>query len=124
MHQSHDVLQLVAKTECTARLVERGAAPQARRDQLIQKPTVGQHVQRLVGCVHLNYAERLPPKRVYGFERIALGIRPTPAAHQIARLVRGTPSSEPEHNDPRLPWGQIDVDTQRCTGVERSTNPA
>ena len=42
--QRQHVLQLVAKAERAARLVERGAAPQARADQLVEQPAVGERV--------------------------------------------------------------------------------
>ena len=44
VHQRQHVLQLVAKAERAARLVERGAAPQARTDQLVEQPAVGERV--------------------------------------------------------------------------------
>src|SRR5487761_2654844 len=77
--QGHHVLQLVTKAVRAARLVERRAAPQARRNYLIDEPAVGQCVQRRIRGSHLDRTECLAPVSMHRFEGGMRGVRPAPA---------------------------------------------
>src|SRR4029077_508211 len=52
--QRGDVLELITKTKCSARLVVPPTRPQSTTDVLVEKPLVHQHVERVVGRSHLN----------------------------------------------------------------------
>src|SRR6185436_14531786 len=71
----HHVLQLIAETERSARLVVAAARPQAARDRLVEQPPVGEDVDRRVGRVYLYRAERVLPVRSYRVQRGAGGGR-------------------------------------------------
>ena len=61
MHQSHRVLQLIAKTVSPARLVKPGAAPQSATQCLIKQPAIGQYVHRCVRRFHIHCAQSSSP---------------------------------------------------------------
>ena len=73
VHQRHHVLQLVAEPERAPRLVEAAAAPEAARHGLVEEPAVGQRVERGVGRLDVDGAERVVPVLPDGFERAARG---------------------------------------------------
>ena len=61
MHQGHGVLQLIAKAERAAGLVEPGPRPHAAGERLVDQPAVGQEVDGRVGRFDVDRAERPAP---------------------------------------------------------------
>src|SRR5579859_6981646 len=59
--QRHAVLQLVAKTIGTARLIEARACPDAAGQRLIEQPAVQHGVHRTIGRLHLDRAQHSVP---------------------------------------------------------------
>ena len=53
VHESHHVLELVAKAKGTAGLIEARSCPESTRERLVEKPAVDHQVQRRVRGVHL-----------------------------------------------------------------------
>ena len=67
--ERHHVLQLVAETERPARLIEAAARPDTAGERLVQQPAVGQQVERRVGRLDVDRAERVVPVLPDRFER-------------------------------------------------------
>jgi len=61
IYQRHRILQLVAEAECSARLVESAARPDAARQGLVEEPAVGEHVESLIWSLHVNCAKGAVP---------------------------------------------------------------
>jgi hypothetical protein len=74
--ERHHVLQLIAETEGAPRLVGCASRPKAARQRLVQEPSVGQHIEGLVGCFHLHGAERVRPVLPYRFKRLRAAADP------------------------------------------------
>ena len=51
VYDSHRILQLIAKTECTAGLVIAASGPETAGDGLVHQPAVCQHVKRGIRCL-------------------------------------------------------------------------
>src|SRR4030095_5337560 len=66
--QGHHVLQLIAETKRTTRLVERGAGPDSTRECLVEEPPIEHRVQRLVRCFDLDGAKQVIPMCKYLLE--------------------------------------------------------
>src|ERR1700737_1171378 len=61
MHEPHYVLQLVAKSKCSAGLIKAGSAPKATAQGLIEQPAVCHQVYRWVRSLYVNRAEGSRP---------------------------------------------------------------
>src|SRR5205807_284155 len=81
MHQSHRVLQLIAKAVSAARLVIAAACPKAAGERLIHEPAVGQHIKSRVGRVYLHRCKSVLPMLGHGFERVMRGSRSSKSVH-------------------------------------------
>ena len=55
------ILQLVAEAERSARLVERGSAPDPAGQRLVEQPVIHHEVERAVGRLHLQVAVQFLP---------------------------------------------------------------
>src|SRR5690606_409187 len=66
------VLELVAVAEGAAALVERGAAPEAAREVLVEQPAVGEHVELRERRLDVRGGERLTPE---GGDLVERGVR-------------------------------------------------
>ena len=118
VHERHHVLQLVAKAERTARLVERRPPPEARGQQLVEQPAVGERIDCRIGSAHVDGAQDAVPMAARGRERIVRGVASAPAEHAVARLVRGSAGAEPEHDLAFGPGREIDLDAKRGARIE------
>src|SRR5882672_355804 len=114
----HHVLQLIAKTEGASRLVVSAACPQTARYGLIQEPAVGQDVEWLIGCFHLNGAERIFPILPYRIERASRGSRTPEAMHQVPGVIGASTYAEPEDDVTLLPVGQLKRNLDRGAGIQ------
>src|ERR1019366_1749526 len=124
MHERHHVLQLIAKAEGAARLIERGATPQARADELIEQPSVGKRVDRGIRRSHLNGAERLAPAGLRPVERGMRSIAAAPAAHEVARLGRALAGAEAKDDFALRSGCELERDAKRAARVERGAEAA
>src|SRR6516162_2692430 len=84
--ERHRVLQLIAKSECPAGLIKTSAPPKTTAQDLIQQPTVGNHVYRCIGSFHVDRAKHLLPMLANAFEGCLGGAGFTIAFDQILRV--------------------------------------
>ena len=61
--QRHHVLQLIAKAERAAGLIERRAPPHPARKRLVEQPAVQQEIHRRIRRLHLDRPQQLVPER-------------------------------------------------------------
>src|SRR3989338_40268 len=54
-HERHSILQLIAKSVCTAGLVQCRTGPHPASQCLIQQPAVEQNIHRSIGGSHLQF---------------------------------------------------------------------
>src|SRR3990172_5462008 len=106
--ERHHVLQLVAETEGTPRLVVSAAGPKTARYSLVQEPAIGQDIYGLVVCFHLHCAKRVIPVLPHLFECVARRSRTPETTHQFAGVIGIPPCAEPEDDLALLPVGQIE----------------
>ena len=126
VHQCHRVLQLVAEAEGAARLVIAAARPQAARQGLVQKPAVSQHVERLVGCLHLDRAQGVVPVMPDRFERPPRGVGAAETMHHPVGIIaaRRACQAEPEDDLALLPVSQIESHLDRCARIQTAAQLA
>ena len=122
--QGHGVLQLIAKTERPARLVEAAARPHPAGQGLVQQPAVGQHIEHRVRCLHLHRAQRVVPVLPHPLQRAARDRGPARAAHQSGGVSGVAADAEHEDNFALLARGQLERRLDRRAGVERGAHPA
>src|SRR3989338_4375068 len=61
-HERHSILQLIAKSVCTAGLVQCRTGPHPASQCLIQQPAVEQNIHRSIGGSHLQCTQGFVPK--------------------------------------------------------------
>src|SRR5208282_4967037 len=120
MDKRHHVLQLVAETEGTPRLVECAPPPNTAGESLVDEPAVSQDVEGLVGCFYLHRAQRVLPVLPYRFERVMGGSRFAETTRQVVSVLFATAYAEREDDLALLPVGQLERNLYRGTGVESS----
>jgi hypothetical protein len=84
------VLQLIAKAEGAARLVEAGAGPDAARQRLIEQPAIDQQVEGRIRRRDLDRAEQRVPV--------------TPTSRSRPSNETGEPLDQPQRVGPWRPW--------------------
>ena len=117
VHKSHCVLQLVAESECTARLIYGPASPHPANYGLIQQPAVGHHVERRIWCFHIGRTKQaipLPPDPAQGFLRCLRSFKPH---GKFSAFILGFPDSKPECNNPLLASGESERNLNNGTRV-------
>lgn len=124
MDERHHILQLVAETESAARLIVAAASPKTTRQNLVDKPAVGEHVERRVGCLHLHCAEGVRPVLPHSFEGASGGTRPAEPANQAGRILGVLPHAEREDDFAFLPTGKFEWNLDRRTGIQRRSHLA
>src|SRR3990172_7579708 len=122
--ESHHILQLVAETEGTPRLVVSAAGPETAHYSLVHEPAIGQEIYGLVGCLHLHCAKRVIPVLPHRFERVTRRSRTPESPHQFAGVI-GIPScSEPEDNLALLPVVKIEWNLDSGAWIQSGCYPA
>src|ERR1035441_9732259 len=86
--ERHGVLQLIAETESAAGLVVSAARPQTAGKRLVEKPAVGQHIERRIRSFHVDRAQGMFPVLPDCFEGRARGFGPTEALGQRSEEPR------------------------------------
>ena len=122
--QRHRILQLVPEAEGAAGLVQGGARPHATAQHLVDQPAVHEQVERIVGRLHLDGAERDIPcagtAREGGF-----GGRDAPVpGQQGARMLAIATLPEGKADLVRLPGRELDPHLVGSTGIESRTGIA
>ncbi len=120
--QRHHVLQLVAKAERAARLIERRAAPQARRDHLVEQPAVGEGVQRRVGRSHLDRAERALPVRCTAWSAARAASTPRQRRTRSRASSAVLPAPRRKTIIAFQAGRQLERHAQRCARIERGAD--
>ena len=122
--ERHDVLQLIAKAEGAAGLVVAASCPQAARQRLVQKPAVGQHVERGIRRFHPHGAERPRPVRPHRVQRAVGGLRSAEALHEAAGIGGILADAEPEDDLALLAVVEIERDLDGGARIERRAHLA
>ena len=86
MHERHHILELVAESEGTARLVKGRASPDAAAQRLVEQPAIEQEIGGGLGRLHLDRAEEIVPPALRPAERGLDICRSAEALHDRARL--------------------------------------
>ena len=84
MHEGHRILQLIAKAERAAGLVEPRSRPHAAGERLVNEPAVGQEVHGRVGRFDVDRAERAAPVMPNPFQGCGRRWRRRGSAGQVA----------------------------------------
>ena len=92
----HRVLELVAETECPARLVERRPAPHSTGERLVEQPAVQHQVHRRVRRADLDRPEDAIPECADFLQRRLYPARSGVGADESSGLVRGLGLPEQE----------------------------
>jgi hypothetical protein len=83
--EGHRVLQLVAKAEGAAGLVEAGLRPEPARQRLVHQPAVDQRIEQRIGRAHLQAAQQVVPEAT----------APAPALRARRAGASGAPARAP-----------------------------
>jgi hypothetical protein len=118
--ERHHVLQLIAETEGAPRLIVSVPGPKSARYSLVQEPAVGQDIDGLVGCFHIQCAESVIPVLPDCFERVARGNRSPEATHQVACIIGISPCAEPEYDLTLLSVSYLKWNLDCGAGVQSS----
>ena len=62
LEQCQNILQLIAKAKCPARLIKTGTPKNSRCDGLIQQPSIKHYIHRRLGGFDANLIEQIIPK--------------------------------------------------------------
>ena len=124
VNQGHHVLQLVAETVGSARLVVAAARPQAAGHRLIHEPAIGQYVEGHIGRFHLHGSKRVPPVPDHCLERFAGGRRPAETLHQWAGRIGVACCAQSKNDLPLLPIRQVEGHLDRGAGIQPGTQLA
>ncbi len=116
--ERHHVLDLVAEAERAPGLIVAAARPQPGRHGLILQPAVHQHVERVVGSLHLDGPERALPERRDGRPCALRRRRVVVAREQLGGVGVIASLSEDERHGATLARRHLDVDGERAARVE------
>ena len=118
MRQGHDVLQLIAKAERSARLIEATAPPETACQRLIYKPAVQQNVDRRIGRLDVHCTESPIPIFPHSLERNPRCCGSIKSARQVIGFISASPGPEREYDFTLLAVFQIESNTHGRTRVE------
>ena len=118
--ERHHVLQLIAETEGTPRLIVSVPGPKSARYCLVQEPAVGQDIDGLVGCFHIHCAESVIPVLPDRFERVVRGGSSTEATYQGACVIGISSCAEPEDDLTFLPISKLKWNLDCGAGIQSS----
>ena len=125
VHQRHGVLQLVAESVGSARLVEAAARPQAARDRLVHQPAVGQHVERRHrACRSARPSACVASARSPPSSASCGGCGSAEALHQLAGRIGVACRAEPKDDLALLSIREVERDLHRGTGIQRGAGLA
>jgi hypothetical protein len=124
VHQGHRILQLVAKSECTPRLVVAAAGPEAAGERLVRQPAVGECIDDRVRRTHLDRAQRPLPVLPDALQRQARRAGLAQPQGQGTRRLQVLAGAEAEDDLAFLAIGQVEGHPDRTAGIERGTEPA
>ncbi len=118
VNQCHHILQLIAKPEGAARLIEGSATPDAATQRLVKEPAIEQEVGRKLGRFDFNRSEQtIPP--LAGSLECSLGLcRITESFYERLRLFFILRLAKDEGKFSRLAGIDLDGDLQRGARIE------
>ena len=118
MHEGHHILQLVAEAVSAARLIKRGAAPEAAAERLINQPAIEQKICRKLGRFHFDRAQDpIPPAA--GFLKCCFDVRGiAEPVHKRARFFFVIRLSEEKSYLGGVAWFNLDHDLHGGARVE------
>ena len=122
VNERHRILQLVAKSKGPARLIKAAATPEATRQNLIQQPTVGQHVERRIGRLYLHRAECPLPVLLHLIQGVPSCHRTPKALHQLPCIVPTSPNAKAKNDLGGLAGYQLERNPNRATRIERRSD--
>ena len=124
VHESHHVLELVAKAKGTAGLIEGRSRPESTRERLVEKPAVEHQVERRVRGAHLQRAEQgvpLPREGSLGGRDIRAIAVP---GHQRDGFFAGAGLAEQEVHLRHSARPEIEVDLERRARIRARADRA
>ena len=122
--QRGGVLELVAKAERAARLIERRPPPQAAGERLVEEPAVRHEVEGAARCLHLDRGQRRLPEGAHLIQslversRLPIARDERPGRAGIGRLTEKERAFDAGVRRDR------ELDLQRGTRVEPGAGPA
>ncbi len=119
--ERHHVLQLIAKTERAARLVERRTRPNATRKRLIQEPAIEHRIQRGVRRSHFNRAEQFIPMDQHFLKRGIHGSRLTVSVDNGLRRFLRFGFAEQKDDFAGFVWREFDHHLERRARIQSGT---
>jgi hypothetical protein len=119
VNDGHSVLELVAETECSARLIKRRPAPHSTRESLVYEPAIQHQVQRRVRRPDLDRPEDAIPARADFLERCLDLARSGVRADESPGLLRGRCLPEQEDNLLLAAWWHFEWRHQRGARVDQ-----
>src|ERR1044072_1107435 len=120
----HHVLQLIAKTKSTTRLIKSGAAAHATSEDLAKQPAIHECVHRCVRCSDLNRAQRLVPEIQPLVQRLVHHLLIPKTRVDGARLFNRFALAEKEDDLAQFAGRQIDRTLNRGAGSQAGAIPA
>ncbi|MNE00643.1 hypothetical protein D3C80_930580 [compost metagenome] len=118
MDHGHAVLQLVAKTDGTARLVKAAARPEPAGDHLVHQPAVGQHIQCRFRRLDLHGVQGAPPVGADLVELVHGGLQPPVLLHAAGSGAGVPGGAQAEHHLPAFARLQLQRHLQCRAGVQ------
>ena len=117
MQEGHDVLQLIAESERTARLVEGGATEDARRQALVEEPPVEHQVHGRIRRLDADAPEQPIPERVESVPGRFDGRAFAEARHELQRFLAAARLTQHEVRLQLFAGRKLEVHLQRSAGI-------
>src|SRR3954463_6466169 len=87
VNESHGVLKLVSKSECTSWLVVSASCPESGGECLIKQPAVTEQVHRGIRGFHVHSTQGAIPVCPHFFQRVTRGLGSSKAKDEFARGI-------------------------------------
>ena len=118
MQQCGDILKLIPKAECTARLVEATARPIAAGEGLVEQPPIRQQIECGVGGLNRDGTQCAFPKLPDLIEHALCRLRLLKLPHDVPCLVDIATHSQREDNFLLSPIDQFESGLEGPAGIE------
>src|ERR1051325_1898530 len=122
IQERHRVLQLIAKSEGAARLVERGATPEPATQRLVKQPAIQQQVRRSQGSANLEDSEHRVPVSTRCLQRSLYAFTAPVAADNRAHVFQGFRLAEQENNLSVPPGVDVHGKLKSGRGIEAGSD--
>src|SRR5512134_3681540 len=98
VNQCHRILKLVAEPEGAPRLIIAASRPETTSKRLIQEPAIGQHIEGLIGCLHMHGSQRVRPMLPQRLKRSSACCRTSKTTNDFAGIVAAFAHPQPKGN--------------------------